>query len=179
MNYTYLGFGDKLPSVGTLQKLLNSVGAKLDPDGVFGPKTLAAVRQFQLAKCLTPDGIVGKHTWPRLTAGLDLPIVDCVDVFDSFQKEELRRAKMKKKAAGFPDAYQEEVDDIVAVGGSPFLIGGMSNGVAQAVSMICASAGEAFCCDFMVTDMLGVWGSRLDPEDPTNSTGSTPEAWLS
>lgn len=148
MNYTYLSLGDNLPTVGILQKLLNRAGAKLNPDGVFGPKTLAAVRQFQRSKGLTPDGIVGKDTWPRLTDGLDLPIVDCVDVFDSFQKEELLRAKKKKKAAQMADSYETEVDDIVTVGGTPFVIGGMSNGVEQAVSMICTAARETFLLRF-------------------------------
>lgn len=97
MNYTYLSVGDNLPTVGILQKLLNRAGAKLNPDGVFGPKTLAAVRQFQRSKGLTPDGIVGKDTWPRLTEGLDLPIVDCVDVFDSFQKKNCFGRKRRKR----------------------------------------------------------------------------------
>lgn len=35
-------------------------------DGIFGTKTLAAVRQFQKAKGLTVDGIVGKKTWQKL-----------------------------------------------------------------------------------------------------------------
>jgi hypothetical protein len=148
MNYTYLCLGDHLPSVGVLQKLLNRAGAKLNPDGIFGPKTLAAVRQFQRAHRLTPDGIVGKDTWPRLTAGLDLPIVDCVDVFDSFQKEELLRAKKKKKAEHMADSYEIEVADIRAVGGNPLVIGGMSNGVEQAVLMICAAARATFLLRF-------------------------------
>lgn len=35
-------------------------------DGVFGTKTLAAVRQYQEAKGLAIDGIVGKNTWAAL-----------------------------------------------------------------------------------------------------------------
>ena len=62
MNYTYLQFGDRLPTVGILQKLLNRIGAKLNADGVFGPKTLAAVQQFQRSRHLKPEGIVGKDT---------------------------------------------------------------------------------------------------------------------
>jgi hypothetical protein len=147
MNYTYLCFGDKLPNVGVLQKLLNRAGSKLDSDGIFGPKTLAAVRHFQRARHLSPDGIVGEETWPRLVEGLDLPIVDCIDVFDSFQREEALRAK-KKDAAKITDSLHGEVEDIRDVGGNPFVLGGMSNGVEQAVSLICGAAHDAFLLRF-------------------------------
>lgn len=35
-------------------------------DGIFGTKTVAAVRQYQQANGLTVDGIVGKNTWKKL-----------------------------------------------------------------------------------------------------------------
>ena len=53
-------------AVHVLQGDLNSHGAKLAVDGVFGPKTLAAVRKFQQDKGITVDGIVGPVTWSKL-----------------------------------------------------------------------------------------------------------------
>src|SRR5262249_35448757 len=83
MNYTYLRFGDHLPTVGVLQKLLNRSGANLVVDGIFRDKTRAAVLKFQAMRCRSRDGLVGLETWERLTEGLDLPIVDCIDIYDS------------------------------------------------------------------------------------------------
>lgn len=52
------------PDVKAIQQALNVWGAKpaLDPDGTFGNHTDAAVRRFQTAHNLKPDGIVGKNT---------------------------------------------------------------------------------------------------------------------
>lgn len=40
---------------------------KLNVDGIFGPKTKAAVIEFQKLNDLTPDGIVGTNTWEALS----------------------------------------------------------------------------------------------------------------
>jgi peptidoglycan hydrolase-like protein with peptidoglycan-binding domain len=52
--------------VRSLQYLLNARGAKLAVDGVFGPKTKAAVVSFQRAHHLTADGVVNAKTWGAL-----------------------------------------------------------------------------------------------------------------
>jgi zinc D-Ala-D-Ala carboxypeptidase len=56
------------PPVERLQFMLNFVkGADdLDVDGIFGPKTEAAVRDFQQNANLAVDGIVGTQTWTAL-----------------------------------------------------------------------------------------------------------------
>ena len=42
----------------------------LQVDGIFGPKTNAAVRGFQQALGITVDGIVGPLTWRALVSGM-------------------------------------------------------------------------------------------------------------
>ena len=63
-----LRVGSKGTQVKVLQWLLNHTtdytSGKVD--GIFGTKTVAAVRQFQQANGLTVDGIVGKNTWTKL-----------------------------------------------------------------------------------------------------------------
>ena len=55
------------PSVITsMQYLLNAHGAHLVADGVFGPRTDAAVRAFQASHGLVVDGVVGEKTWSKL-----------------------------------------------------------------------------------------------------------------
>lgn len=58
--------GDSGEEVRILQMKLNKLGATLLVDGEFGPLTEAAVRTFQTAKGLTPDGVVGPETWGAL-----------------------------------------------------------------------------------------------------------------
>src|SRR5215212_10172169 len=52
--------------VRTLQYLLGARGHTVAVDGIFGPKTEAAVRAFQQEKGLAVDGIVGPNTWSAL-----------------------------------------------------------------------------------------------------------------
>ena len=65
-------FGAKCAEVGTLQTLLNALGFKgkngriLTTDHDFGQNVDHAVRLFQKAVDLIPDGIVGPKTWDIL-----------------------------------------------------------------------------------------------------------------
>ena len=53
-------------TVRSLQYLLNANGAKLTMDGVFGPRTKAAVVAFQHHKGLSAAGVVQASTWRAL-----------------------------------------------------------------------------------------------------------------
>jgi peptidoglycan hydrolase-like protein with peptidoglycan-binding domain len=63
-----VGTGEHGKRVSDLQSRLNALGFKppLKVDGIFGPKTLAAVRAFQKSHGLKVDGLVG----PKTTAAL-------------------------------------------------------------------------------------------------------------
>jgi len=54
--------------VGDLVKLIQQKVGTAVVDGLFGGKTEAAVRAFQRAHGLVPDGIIGPKTWPVLLA---------------------------------------------------------------------------------------------------------------
>lgn len=54
--------GDSGETVTLLQLALRAAGAELIVDGNFGPMTEAAVKRYQAAHAVMPDGIVGKLT---------------------------------------------------------------------------------------------------------------------
>jgi hypothetical protein len=65
-----LTIGSSGPDVKTLQTRLNfhppTSLALLVVDGLFGPKTLARVKEFQTNNALATDGIAGPKTWAKL-----------------------------------------------------------------------------------------------------------------
>jgi len=67
---TALRRGSSGTYVRYLQECLNSMNnasiGQLTPDGVFGPRTEAAVIAFQRYVGINPDGVVGPITWARL-----------------------------------------------------------------------------------------------------------------
>ena len=65
-SFPILKAGNTGNSVRDLQTRLNNIEANLGVDGVFGPKTVAAVKQFQSKFGLVADGIVGPKTWREI-----------------------------------------------------------------------------------------------------------------
>lgn len=61
------------PTKKEIQQALKNAGFYQGPvDGKIGPQTREAVRQFQQVNGLKVDGVVGKQTWTKLSAYLDL-----------------------------------------------------------------------------------------------------------
>jgi peptidoglycan hydrolase-like protein with peptidoglycan-binding domain len=58
--------GDNHHPVESVQYLLHQHGHPVTIDGIFGPKTTAAVKAFQADKKLAQDGDVGARTWAQL-----------------------------------------------------------------------------------------------------------------
>lgn len=65
-NYPLLRNGDRGNFVYLLQFILNQYGYNLSVDGIFGSRTLNAVRDFQQNNSLNVDGLVGPNTWRTL-----------------------------------------------------------------------------------------------------------------
>jgi peptidoglycan hydrolase-like protein with peptidoglycan-binding domain len=120
-SYTILKKGDRLPTVGVLQALLNRTGATLEPDGIFGPRTESALIEFQRARRLDPSGVAVGETWRRLMFQTQVPVIDFVDVFH--------------------DMVYEKAMALTAAGGSPMMMGGMSNAVLDMATQLSALHG--------------------------------------
>ena len=59
--------GSRGPAVEKLQTLLNKNGANLDTDGIFGPKTEAALMGYQQSRGLTASGTLDAGTLQKIT----------------------------------------------------------------------------------------------------------------
>ena len=70
--------GTRSDDVRLMQTYLNAIGRfnpsieHLTVDGIFGPRTQAAVREFQRLFGLTQDGIIGRDTWYRIVDEFNL-----------------------------------------------------------------------------------------------------------
>ncbi|MBM7499820.1 cell wall-associated NlpC family hydrolase [Brachybacterium muris] len=68
-----LRWGSRGGNVADLQSGLNQNGANIAVDGKFGPRTHAAVKDFQRSNGLLVDGVVGPQTRGALNGGVSMP----------------------------------------------------------------------------------------------------------
>ncbi len=64
--------GTRSQRVVTIQYLLQARGYRLGVDGVYGPATSRAVRNFQNSRGINPANHVGPQTWRKLIVRLNL-----------------------------------------------------------------------------------------------------------
>ncbi len=118
--------GDRLPTVATVQLLLNSAMPEINPplvvDGAFGSKTENAVIAFHRNVMQFPGHhtIVGPAMWEALTDHHRLQVRDIVDTFDNPVGHELMAV-------------------VQQAGSTPIVFGGMSNAVSVIPSSLQAS----------------------------------------
>ena len=147
--FPWLRNGDQLPAVAAAQALLKRQGSSIAVDGDYGSNTVSAVRNFQFARHIGSDGVIGEATWPRLRGPTALPIIDCIDVWD-------------------PDLWAMEAGSLSGSGARPLVLGGMCNGIEQAVGMIAARGNNLFLLRFHghgVAGVAGVSDGRGESED--------------
>lgn len=71
MTHRILKEGSKSADTITLQQHLRQLGYPVSTDGIFGPATTLAVKDFQASKGLSADGIVDAQTWWTLIAATE------------------------------------------------------------------------------------------------------------
>ena len=134
--YKQVGYGSQGSEVTELQKLLNSKGNyNLDPDGIFGEKTQAAVMDYQKNNNLDVDGIVGDNTWGALykvdtpssgssssTSAESVPEAAKTPAFEYeayqpsdtvAQAEALLQQQLANKPGSYQSAWQTQLNDII------------------------------------------------------------------
>ena len=128
-NYKQISYGASGDEVKQLQMMLNSNGYSLDVDGNFGPKTQAAVKDYQQKNSLDVDGVVGKNTWGALSGGTkpttsaDNKATSAADMhfsYDAYEKsdtvknaEALLAQFQQNKPGDFTYGRQSELDAIM------------------------------------------------------------------
>jgi peptidoglycan hydrolase-like protein with peptidoglycan-binding domain len=105
--------------VRAVQYLLDERGSSLVVDGSFGPQTTAAVKAFQTAQGLTPDGVVGNHTWPRLAVqvakGSKGDAVRAVQSLFGIDEDGVFGSITDKHVRDFQEVFGANVDGIVGL----------------------------------------------------------------
>lgn len=84
-----LQYGDVGDQVKFYQDKLKRLGYKLDVDGVFGPATLAVVKQFQAANHLIVDGYLGPLTRKKIN--------DCLTAMQKGDEQQLNLTKSERE----------------------------------------------------------------------------------
>jgi len=110
-----LQYFEHSPRVTLLQILLKDEYS-LKIDGIFGPKTLAALKAFQQSRGKFPSGNATSDTWHDLLLGTGLVVVSSVDMGDP--------------------TLEVDVQALKAAGDRPIELGGMCNGLEALIDAV-------------------------------------------
>ena len=124
-NYSQVSYGSKGGDVTELQTLLKNNGyTDLAVDGDFGPKTQAAVKDYQQNNGLAVDGIVGTNTWGALTKAQDssatAPAETKAPTFEYkpsdtvAQAEALLQQQMAQKPGAYQSTWQDQLNETIS-----------------------------------------------------------------
>ena len=133
--YNQVSYGSKGSDVTELQKLLNQNGYSLDTDGIYGDKTLAAVKDYQQKNNLSANGIVDNNMWGALTKNTNssgstteaspetaVPEAPKVPTFsyDAYkpsdtvaQAEALLQQQLAQKPGAYQSTWEGQINDIL------------------------------------------------------------------
>lgn len=103
--FVLLKSGMEGQSVKNLQEDLLLMGYAVSPDGLFGPETEEAVRQFQMDHGFPGDGIVGENTARLLQGFLSVirHLVQEGDTLSTLAREDKTTVKAIQSASQLPD----------------------------------------------------------------------------
>ncbi|MBY7142791.1 C40 family peptidase [Virgibacillus sp. NKC19-3] len=116
--------GDRGESVSEVQSTLNDKGYNLNEDGIFGPNTDGAVKDFQEDRGLLVDGIVGSETSEALSLN-NTSTNDSLTIEEVSNEEEVNVSPQ----GDFDDSESDySGSDVVSIAqdlvGSPYSFGG-------------------------------------------------------
>lgn len=123
--------GSRGDDVAILQRKLNLIA-----DGIFGPITDEAVREFQKSHSLTVDGIVGPKTWYALgiaqvnTRRIDKIIIHCSATPEGkdYTVEQIRQWHLARKFSDIGYHYVIYRDGSIHLGRSENVVGAHTTG---------------------------------------------------
>ena len=111
-----------------IQEQLNKHGYNLNVDGIVGPKTTAAIKDFQTKNGLQVDGIVGTNTWgaltkaqtPTTTAPAQTETKAPSFTYEAYkpsdavmQAEALLQQQLAQKPGAYTSPWQAQLDDAI------------------------------------------------------------------
>ena len=100
----YLSTGSRGKNVEAVQVMLNEKGYGLATDGIYGPKTKAAVKDYQMVNGLEVDGVVGSETMGSLQGTLPDDKAGAGDAITPKGSDTANQAR-QKVAAKKPGAF--------------------------------------------------------------------------